>query len=33
MNFLPATVEGDRVHLPFGEVALPHALQGADRGL
>jgi multiple sugar transport system ATP-binding protein len=27
MNFLPASVEGDRVRLPFGEIALPDALR------
>jgi multiple sugar transport system ATP-binding protein len=27
MNFMPATVEGDRLKLPFGEVALPDELR------
>ena len=36
MNFIPATVEGDRLKLPIGEVALPdetrRALEAADGG-
>jgi multiple sugar transport system ATP-binding protein len=28
MNFLPATLEGDRVTLPFGEATLPDRLRG-----
>ena len=35
MNFLPATVEGDRVTLPFGTFPLPHAKaeKAAGKGL
>jgi multiple sugar transport system ATP-binding protein len=29
MNFMPATVDGDRVHLPIGEVPLPDELRTA----
>src|SRR3954453_15548594 len=32
MNFFPATVEGDRLKLPFAEVPLPSALRGAAGG-
>src|SRR3954471_12262155 len=28
MNFLPATVEGDSIKLPFGEAPVPQALRG-----
>jgi multiple sugar transport system ATP-binding protein len=28
MNFLPGELEGDKVHLPFGDVALPDELRG-----
>jgi multiple sugar transport system ATP-binding protein len=31
MNFMPATVEGDTVKLPFGDVRLPSELQDAVR--
>jgi len=30
MNFMPATVEGGKVKLPFGEVPLPEHLSGAS---
>jgi multiple sugar transport system ATP-binding protein len=29
MNFMPGEIRGDRVSLPFGEVALPEAARGA----
>ena len=29
MNFMPATVDGDTVKLPFGDVRLPDELRGA----
>ncbi|HLM26810.1 MAG TPA: sn-glycerol-3-phosphate ABC transporter ATP-binding protein UgpC [Thermoleophilaceae bacterium] len=32
MNFMPATVEGDRVKLPVGEVALPEGITGDTSG-
>jgi multiple sugar transport system ATP-binding protein len=33
MNFLPGHIDGDRVRLPFGEVAIPDALRGRlERG-
>jgi multiple sugar transport system ATP-binding protein len=32
MNFMPATLEGDRVKLPFGEVSLPERLRAAGGG-
>jgi multiple sugar transport system ATP-binding protein len=28
MNFLPGQIDGDRIRLPFGEVAIPEALRG-----
>jgi multiple sugar transport system ATP-binding protein len=31
MNFMPATVEGDTVHLPFGDVRLPRELHESVR--
>jgi multiple sugar transport system ATP-binding protein len=32
MNFMPATIDGDRVRLPFGEVAIPEQLRDAATG-
>jgi len=32
MNFMPATVEGDRVTLPIGEVPLPSGVSGRPSG-
>jgi multiple sugar transport system ATP-binding protein len=32
MNFMPATVEGDRVHLPIGDVPLPEGVSGDTSG-
>jgi multiple sugar transport system ATP-binding protein len=32
MNFLPGELEGDKVHLPIGEVALPQELHGRLTG-
>src|SRR5215208_4893279 len=32
MNFMPATVQGDAVKLPFGEVRLPKEMHGRIRG-
>src|SRR4051812_37553044 len=32
MNFMPATLEGDRVHLPIGEVPLPEGVSGDTSG-
>jgi multiple sugar transport system ATP-binding protein len=32
MNFMPATAEGDKVKLPFGEVPVPAHLQAGARG-
>ena len=31
MNFMPATLDGDTVKLPFGDVRLPDELRGAAR--
>src|SRR5918995_1737794 len=33
MNFMPATVEGDRVRLPFGDVPLPEELRSRVGGV
>jgi multiple sugar transport system ATP-binding protein len=33
MNFMPATVEGDTVKLPIGEVRLPDEVRGRVRGV
>jgi multiple sugar transport system ATP-binding protein len=30
MNFMPGTIEGDKVSLPFGQVPLPEGAQGAS---
>src|SRR3954468_18232508 len=32
MNFMPATLEGGRVHLPIGEVPLPEGVSGDTSG-
>jgi multiple sugar transport system ATP-binding protein len=32
MNFLPARLEGDTVHLPFGDAPVPQALRGRVAG-
>jgi multiple sugar transport system ATP-binding protein len=32
MNFMPATLEGDRVHLPIGDVPLPEGVSGDTSG-
>jgi len=32
MNFMPASVQGDTVKLPFGEVRLPQEMHGRIRG-
>ena len=32
MNFMPATVEGDRVQLPIGDVPLPEGVSGESVG-
>ncbi len=32
MNFMPATVEGDRVHLPVGDVPLPQGISERPSG-
>jgi multiple sugar transport system ATP-binding protein len=32
MNFLPARLEGDTIHLPFGDAPVPQAMRGHLRG-
>ena len=32
MNFMPATIDGNRIKLPFGESELPEELRGAGEG-